>query len=126
MNNNRGQALVLFVVIIPMFLLVMYVLINIGRMAFFRNELDSINYIAIDYGLDNLEEEDLIDKLKEIINKNDSSITNISIDCGENQLIIELEDNYKLLLFNTKSIFKVKSSMIGKIENDKKLIERNK
>ena len=126
MKNNKGQTLVLFVLIIPILLLIIYAIINIGKMSFLRNELDSINYIAIDYGLNNIDKENLSDKLKEIIKKNDSNIDNINIDIKDNEIKVILEDDYKLLLINNKSMFKVKSSMIGKIENGKNIIERNK
>ena len=94
-------------------------------MVLLKNELDNINNIALDYGLDNINEENIKDKIETLIIKNKNDINNISINMEDNKIYIILEDSV-----NTKisfgNIFNVKSSYVGYIDNDKKIIERNK
>ena len=98
--NNKGQSLVMFVMILPILLMIIMMVIDIGKMVQRREELDSINYILVDYGLDNIELNNLEDKLKEILDKNDKSIDN--------------------------KLFRVKSDYVGRVVDNKKIIERNK
>ena len=45
MFNNRGQSLVMFVLVIPILLMILILVLDIGRMYLERRELDNINYI---------------------------------------------------------------------------------
>lgn len=123
--NNKGQSLVTFVLVIPILFLIFMMIYDIGNMVLLKNELDNINNIALDYGLDNINEENIKDKIETLIIKNKNDINNISINMKDNKIYIILEDSV-----NTKisfgNIFNVKSSYVGYIDNDKKIIERNK
>lgn len=123
--NNKGQSLVTFVLVIPIIFLIFMMIYDIGNMVLLKNELDNINNIALDYGLDNINEENIKDKIETLIIKNKNDINNISINMEDNKIYIILEDSV-----NTKisfgNIFNVKSSYVGYIDNDKKIIERNK
>lgn len=123
--NNSGQTLVTFVLTIPIVVLIFMMIYDIGSMVLLKSELNNINYIAVDYGLSNINEEDISSKIKALIVKNKDNIESISIKVEDNKINIVLEDSIdtKLLL---KEIFKVKSSYVGYLENDKKKIERNK
>ena len=74
MLNNKGQSLVMFVLIIPILLIVLIVVLDVGRMYLERRELDNINYIALDYGIPKINEENINEKIVEIIKKNDKEI----------------------------------------------------
>lgn len=123
--NNKGQSLVTFVLVIPIIFLIFMMIYDIGNMVLLKNELDNINNIALDYGLDNINEENIKDKIETLIIKNKNDINSISINIEDNKIYITLEDSV-----NTKisfgNIFNVKSSYVGYIDNDKKIIERNK
>lgn len=123
--NNSGQTLVTFVLTIPIVVLIFMMIYDIGSMVLLKSELNNINYIAVDYGLSNINGEDISSKIKTLIVKNKDNIESISIKVEDNKINIVLEDSIdtKLLL---KEIFKVKSSYVGYLENDKKIIERNK
>ena len=125
--NSRGQSLISFVLIIPIILMILFMVYDIGNMVLLREKLDNINYITIDYGLDKLEDNDLANKINEMIkkNKDDIDIINISISDGKINIILEDRLDNKLSLINKFKIFNVKSSYIGYIENDKKIIRRD-
>ncbi len=121
--NCKGQSLVLFVLILPIILMIMIMVIDIGKMVNLRNQLDSINYLAIDYALDNIDNENLSLVIEELIKKNDLDI-NIAKISISNKIEVELEKDVDLILFGNK-IIDVKSSYIGYSDNNKKIIERN-
>lgn len=126
--NNKGQSLVMFVMILPILLMIIMMVIDIGKMVQRREELDSINYILVDYGLDNIELNNLEDKLKEILDKNDKSIDIVKINIDKESLEVEviLRDKVDLLILKDNKLFRVKSDYIGRVVDNKKIIERNK
>ena len=126
--NNKGQSLVMFVMILPILLMIIMMVIDIGKMVQRREELDSINYILVDYGLDNVDLDNLEDKLKEILGKNDKSIDIVKINIDKESLEVEviLRDKVDLLILKDNKLFRVKSDYIGRVVDNKKIIERNK
>ena len=54
MLNNRGQSLVLFVITLPVLLIVLVIVIDIGRVISLKQELNNISELVLDYGLDYL------------------------------------------------------------------------
>lgn len=126
--NNRGQSLISFVLIIPIILMILFMVYDIGNMVLLREKLDNINYIAIDYGLDKIDDLDLNAKLNELIKKNKDDIEVVNISISEGKIRITLEDrlNNKFSLISKFKTFTVKSSYIGYIENDKKVIRKDK
>lgn len=126
--NNKGQSLVMFVMILPILLMIIMMVIDIGKMVQRREELDSVNYILVDYGLDNIEINNLEDKLKEILDKNDKSIDIVKINIDKESLEVEviLRDEVDLLILKDNKLFRVKSDYVGSVVDNKKIIERNK
>lgn len=52
MLNNRGQSLVLFILIIPILLLIMVLVIDIGRVFNKKNEMDQVAELILNYYLE--------------------------------------------------------------------------
>lgn len=125
MINNKGQSLVMFVLLLPIMILIMFMVIDIGKMILLRNELDNINYLAIDYGLDNLDNDNIEDILKDVVYKNRNSIDSNSILIDDEKIKIVLEDKVNLIILKNSNI-RVKSSYVGYFNGDKKIIERDK
>lgn len=48
MKNKKGQALVEFVIILPIFVFMVLTVIDIGKIIFFRNELENEMFDVID------------------------------------------------------------------------------
>ena len=76
--NNKGQSLVLFVVIMPIILLMFVLVYDIGNAMYEKNKLSNVSYMVIDYALDNMDkvdENDLID----LIDKNTNNLSSVSV-----------------------------------------------
>lgn len=125
--NNKGQSLVMFVVIIPILCLVFTLVYDIGIAIYEKNRLSNTCYIVIDYGLDNIDsinESDLID----LIQKNINNLSYISVLISENDIEIKLSKNIegimgKMFGFN---LIEANTYYEGKIVNNEKKIERIK
>lgn len=125
--NNKGQSLVMFVVIIPILCLVFTLVYDIGIAIYEKNRLSNTCYIVIDYGLDNIDsinESDLID----LIQKNINNLSYISVFNSENSIEIKLSKNIKGIMgkmfgFN---LIEANTYYEGKIVNNEKKIERIK
>ena len=124
--NNRGQSLVLFVLLIPLVLMILYAVYEIGRMTLLKHELDNINAIALDYGINKINDENIDLEIKELIEKNKNDIDQIDIRILDDKMYIVLEDSLSKRTYLFKNIFIVKSSYVGYIDNDKKIIERDR
>ena len=122
--NNKGQCLVMFVVVLPILLLIMILVIDVGNVIMQKQELDNVNYITIEYGLDNIGEVDHEKKLVEMVNKNIDDISLVSVDANKNQIKITIKKEIKGLLTDKFKIFELESSYIGYIKEGKKIIER--
>ena len=123
--NNRGQSLVSFILILPIILLIFLGLYDIGNMVLLKNELRNISYIVLDYGVDNIEEEDVIIDMNALVLKNKSDIDDVSIvkdDDGKIHMTLYDSVNTKISFSN---IFKIKVSYVGYMDEDKKVIERD-
>ena len=72
--NNKGQSLISFVLIIPIILMILFMVYDIGNMVLLKEQLDNINYLTIDYGLGKLDDNALDNKLREMIVKNKDDI----------------------------------------------------
>ena len=125
--NNKGQSLVLFVLLIPVVFLVLLMVYDIGSMVLLKNELNDINYMAVDYGIEHMDEENIDMVLSTLILKNKSDVS-INIDVLDNKLYIDISDNIdnKLSLFSKLDVFLVKSSYVGYMDEGKKIIKKNK
>ena len=127
MLNNRGQSLVIFIVMIPIFLLLMILIYDMGNLAYERHELDSINKIVIDYGLDNINNLDLVKEMYSLAKSNNDKI-NYKIQFKNNKLYINSKYYVKGVFTKILNVdgYMLKSSYRGYIDNDKHVIERIK
>ncbi|MBQ8219260.1 MAG: hypothetical protein IJZ79_05850 [Bacilli bacterium] len=121
--NSKGQSLVLFILTLPIILLILVMIIDISKMTLLKNEINNINYIAIDYALDNYDNID-INEIKQLIYKNKSDINDILIENKDNKIYIKITYKSNLTIF--RDIFKIESIYTGYIDNLEKIIERVK
>lgn len=120
--NNKGQTLVLFVLMLPIIIFIMLLVIDVSNMVITKQELNNINKMVLNYGLDIIEEENIENKLEDMINKNISTNEHtIKIDNG----IIEVEIKKNIQgIITKKKIYEVKSVYKGYIKEDEKVISR--
>ena len=97
--NNKGQSLVMFVLIIPIFLLILTLVYDVGNAIYEKDRLSNTNYLTIEYGLNNIDTVTEND-LKNLIQQNTSNLKYIYVTIEENQI----DDFYKLIGSNVKKM----------------------
>lgn len=125
--NNKGQSLVMFVIIVPILCLILTLVYDVGTAIYEKNRLANTSYMVIEYGLDNIDsvsESDLI----ELIQKNTSNLSYISVLIQDDEIEIKLSKNIKGIIgkmfgFN---LIEANTEYSGKIINGEKKIERIK
>ena len=117
--NNRGQTLVLFVLLFPIFILILILIIDVANVALCNIKLKNISNIAIDYGLDNIETVNS-DYIEDIVNKNDNNIDSY-FDIENGILKLRVSKNVTGVI-NRGKIYKVIVCYEGYFEDDKKII----
>ena len=121
--NNKGQSLVLFIIIIPIILGIMAIVIDIGNIIYENQELDNINRIVLDYGLDSITDRNIIDNMKNLAYINKDNI-DVDIKFIDNEFYIESSYYVKGIFSNIFNIegYLVKSKYKGYIGDDNKNI----
>lgn len=126
MLNNKGQSLILFVVVLPVLLLVLVLVIDIGRVIVVKQKLDNINTIVIDYGLEHLDKEGIEQELVKLVRLNGKDIDDVTLSIEDGKIYSSLEESTKGIFSKiiNISIFRVKSSYQGYITDSEKRIEK--
>ena len=122
--NNKGQSLVMFILILPILLLMFILVVDVGNVLINKQELDNINYLTIEYGLDNITNNNLESKLIDMININNRNLNEINVSIEDNKIIITTKKNINGILLKGLKILSIESNYEGYIENNKKIIER--
>ena len=122
--DNKGQSLVMFVLIIPIIILIFTLVIDIGNVIVNKQELDNINYLTIEYGLDHIDEDDIETKLINMVNSNDNKVEQVSVVVRDDKININIMKKVSGIFIEKIKIFNIYSNYEGYIENDKKIIER--
>ena len=91
--NNKGQSLVLFVLIVPILFLILVLVFDVGNALIEKQELDNISYLTIEYGLEHMDEFSIETKMKNIVTKNNNKIENINIVINDDKIILTEVDN---------------------------------
>lgn len=125
--NNKGQSLVMFVIIIPIFMLVFTLVYDVGTAIYEKNRLSNTSYMVVDYALDNINsinENEMID----LIQKNINNLNYIFVDVNSDRIEVVLSKNIKGIIgrmfgFN---LIEANSHYEGSLVNDEKIIERIK
>ena len=119
--NNKGQSLVMFILIIPILLLMFIIVIDVGNALSIKQELDNVNFLTIDYSLDNLNDNNLESKLINMINDN-IEVNLIDVFVDDNKVKITIKKNVSGTIAKNLKILEIKSSYEGYIKSNKKII----
>ena len=90
--NNKGQALVIFVIILPILLMVFTLIIDFGFLYIEKRNISNNVYDSVEYYLENIDDEDVLNKTKELLNKN---IKDMKIDIKETDEYIKINVSKK-------------------------------
>ena len=118
--NNKGQTLVVFVLFLPVLVIVITMIINKSNMYYDKRNMENIAKEAINYGLNNIEDENIEDKIKIFISKNIECEKEIKIEDGEIRVTLIKENKTIKKILGYENI-KIKYK--GKIEDNKKKVE---
>lgn len=118
--NNKGQTLVAFVLFLPVLVIVITMIINKSNMYYDKRNMENIAKEAINYGLSNIEDENIENKIKIFISKNIDCEKEVKIEDGEIRvtLIKENKTIKKILGYGN-----IKIKYKGKIGDNKKKVE---
>ena len=123
--NNKGQSLVMFVMIIPIFMLLITLVYDVGNALYEKNSLFNTCYMVIDYGLDNIEsvgEDELIN----LVMLNTKNLNFMSLDIEEGVIEVNLKKNIRGILGGLFGfdMINVNAHYEGSIVDGEKKIER--
>ena len=125
MQKSRGQVLVCFILIIPVILLTLALVIDLGFYGVEKRKIDNTVKNAVRYGLDNIKESDTSNYIKALLMKNIDGITddNINIKIDNNYVSVKVIKVYKAKFKISKNL-EIKSSFYGNIKEDSLEIKR--
>lgn len=101
--NNKGQTLVIFIILLPIFCILLGYVVDQCYMLSQKNSLKNISQIICEYALDTNRTED---EIRQLALENDKGIKNIDVEYFDSEVRV-------LLTKKAKSIF---SKLIGKDE----------
>ena len=127
MLNNKGQSLVVFILIIPIILGIMVMVIDIGNVIYYKEDIDNINKLVIDYGLSHINDDNVLNDMKDLgkLNNDKLSIEIKFVDMEFYSSSSYYVEGIFSNIFNTKG-YLVKSSYKGYIGNNKHVIKKIK
>ena len=120
--NNKGQTLVLFVMLLPIMLLVMVLVFDIGKSIVEKQKLDNISLMIVSYGIEHSKDDNIEATLNELVTLNYKDATDVEILVKDDYVSASLSGKVKGVFGKLvgKSFFEVRSYYIGNI-NDKKI-----
>ncbi len=86
--NHRGQTLVLFVLLLPVLLLVLGFLVDIGNLHVQKRKIDYVVTDALEYGLEHKDDVTLKQDLYQFLLLNLKTVKHLEIDDTENLTIL--------------------------------------
>ena len=126
--NRKGQVLVMFIILLPIFFIIMTLLIDIGNLILTNNEINDVSYMVLEHCLDHLDEEDIIDTSKELLKLNNKNLNIESFKIENNKVYLNVSYQVKGIISNIVNIklFDINNKYEAYIKDDKKIIERIK
>ena len=87
--NNKGQVLVIFIILFPIIVFLLATVIELGFLYFEKNNINDSVIDAVDFYLEHKDEEDVMSNTKILLSKNISGDFQINID--KKSLYVEIE-----------------------------------
>ena len=122
--NNKGQALVVFVLVLPLIMLIIAGVMEMGRLSLVKAEYEDSIIDTINYGLDNLDKENVKEKMNLLLDKNISGTKNIEITEGTIKIHVtsNLDSMFSKLF---KKVYDINLTYRGYIVDGKKKIVKD-
>lgn len=119
MRDSRGQVLVAFILLIPVILMILALIVDVGFLYVEKRKTDNVIKDTINYGLDNidLQEGTLQTKLTKLINSNLDDVQRLNIQIDTNSIEINITRNKQSIFSNVykDASYKIVSDYVGNI-----------
>lgn len=128
MNNKHGQVLVTFLLLLPILLMFLGIIIDMGYNYIEKRKMNDVIKDTIVYAFDHIEEDSTLlrDNMNNLITKNIDGIkeNNIIIETNYIKITLSIESKGLFGKILNKNLYQITSSYYGYIENDElKIIE---
>jgi len=128
MRDSRGQVLVVFVLLIPVILMLLALVVDVGFLYVEKRNTDNVIKDTINYGLDNLDlpEGTLQAKLTKLVNSNLDDIQRLTIQIDVDGIEINITRNKQSVFSNVykDASYKIVSNYVGNITDSIKDIRK--
>ena len=88
--NNKGQTLVIFVIILPILLILLTLVADLGLLHIEKRKIENNVLSASEYYLENIDDLDIRNKVENLLNKNVKDLNDISIEEKDNYIKIKV------------------------------------
>ena len=120
--SNKGQALVIFIVFVPMFIMLGTLIVDVSYSKYEKRHIDEVNKMLVRYTLIHIDE-NVNDNIDYMINKNINDIEDYDLEVDNDNKTVTLSIKKNITGFFGKiigkEIYKINSSYIGNIEDEK-------
>lgn len=126
MKNNQGQVLVLFILLIPIFLLLFALIIDLGLLYNESRSLEGITKESVSYGLKNQDDIDIENKIEMLVKTNKEKLSDITIHKEKDYLQVQVVEKYSGLfpfLFQN-SLYEIEVTYYGYLEDGSIVIHK--
>lgn len=121
--GNKGQTLVIFVLILPILLLLFALIWKVGNLGFTINKYETEIKDTIEYGLNHLDDENLEKVLTNLLKANLDG--DINVDINNEVIKVNVKQKYDALFNNLlNNRFDIDLTYNGYIENNKFIIQK--
>ena len=121
--NNKGQSLIIFVILLPIILLIMASIVDIGNFLVEKSKCENEVKSTISYGLKHLDDENIKQKLYDLLDSNIGGKKRINIE-GETVKIKVTGPVNSLFTSIIDFDYEIDISYIGYMDNEKIIIKK--
>lgn len=121
MMNNKGQVLVMFVILLPLILLLISLVVDMGMLYSEKRNVDNNVKSAITYGLENIDDNNIKFKINNLLKENISDIDSLYIDVTDNKITVNLIKKQTSIfnIVNLKKAYQINSKYVGYLNEGK-------
>lgn len=122
--NNKGQSLVLFVMLLPIIFMIIALVVQASYLSISKKNYEDNVYEAVDYGLEHLDDADIQNKLVRLLDENIEGQKQISVSNGKVRIKVSGKiDGMFSSIF--EEMYRIEVTYIGYLDDGKKRIEKD-
>lgn len=80
--NNKGQSLVTFVMLLPIIIILLAIVVDVGNLAYTKHKYETEIQSTIKYGLRNLKDDNIKQKMETMLETNIKGSKTVNVDNG--------------------------------------------